>query len=167
MQLVNIQHTSQDRKQILANAALERHPVVEEFVQAMSDLWNRTGISAICGACFREELSKEFGCSLKNRGCCGTCPNLSSTGCIAKPMGCASFLCFRPEIRAITSPDVNPKLAELVRVLSRATSDLAYDGRYLQYYAQSYVNEAQRVWTEKELRRIKRLTRLVKQYTKG
>lgn len=58
------------------------------FVDAISELFYYAGSRTLCGACFQHKL--RYGTS---NGCCGGCLNLSTEGCVQKPIGCALWTC--------------------------------------------------------------------------
>src|SRR6267142_3881653 len=76
-----------------------RHPAVEEFVKEISNFWTRIGAVKNCISCHKGEFEHKgyggwVGRDSKSRGCCPpTCPHLSPTGCIGKPIGCALYSC--------------------------------------------------------------------------
>lgn len=96
--------------------------VPEEYtalVDAISSLFYVLGSKKLCGACFQgkllydsyaqwlrndksareSELAQDVakGSHLSHwpsNGCCGRCPNLSTEGCVQKPLGCAMWTCY-------------------------------------------------------------------------
>lgn len=61
------------------------------LVDAISAFYYACESKTLCGACFQGKLDRP----LEYKGCCGSCPNLSSTGCVQKPVGCARYSCFK------------------------------------------------------------------------
>lgn len=86
--------------------------VPEEYTalsDAISRLFYVCGSGKLCGACFQGKLIN-YSCrtasditirsfrklhprAYESHGCCGNCPNLSTTGCVQKPLGCAAWQC--------------------------------------------------------------------------
>lgn len=70
--------------------AIKRHPVLEELIETLTSLWKAIGVSRVCVACFSGKITEFTGA----KGCCGnSCSHLGVQGCLAKPLGCALFLC--------------------------------------------------------------------------
>jgi len=75
-------------------------PEYQALVDALSNFYYACGSQKLCGACFAGKLEayyddgkKRIDPQWRRKGCCGYCPNLSSTGCVQKPVGCASYNC--------------------------------------------------------------------------
>jgi hypothetical protein len=64
------------------------------LVDAISDMFLSCGSWALCSACFAGKLHTDHkGSPGISKGCCGGCRNLSATGCVQKPLGCALGTC--------------------------------------------------------------------------
>jgi hypothetical protein len=98
------------RAKVLREAALaaKPHPVYLMVRDALNDFWATLGTGKICTACVKGDLF--YG--RKDVGCCtghgdmarlesyqvedrvgDNCPSASTTGCVAKPIRCATFTC--------------------------------------------------------------------------
>ena len=139
----------------VAQAISRKRPKeIEDFVSALTELYAATGFSGGCSRCFqrkpesegeshwtyrrdsrpRPEVNNHIG-----RGCCGTCEFLSETGCLAKPIRCAYWLC--------GAGDDYP----LLRKIFSKSWKLGYvhDGRP---YSQGYIQETEEgYWSEEDL----------------
>lgn len=82
-----------DPSETLLNMTRKRHPAIEELVEAIGKFWDRleTGKKQ-CAPCFKGE-NPITGIPKHHHGCCGACPNLGETGCVAKPIACALYAC--------------------------------------------------------------------------
>jgi hypothetical protein len=65
-----------------------KNPLMLELTEALSTMFGRIGMHAVCAACFDGRLGRE-----KGMGCCGPCSMQGRSKCLAKPLGCASFMC--------------------------------------------------------------------------
>jgi hypothetical protein len=71
-------------------ANLPRPQAILDLVQALTNMFGRIGMAEVCRSCWNGELNN----SRKGQGCCGRCPLIGHRACLAKPLGCALFMCW-------------------------------------------------------------------------
>lgn len=130
--------------------AKSRPKEIEDLVAALTKMWTRIGAAANCGKCFQGKLSR----STYSHGCCGGCPNLGETGCIAKPIGCALYTC-----RYDHFDGIDKDKASYFRGAINILNDLVRATLNKGYYADGYLRECEHNWTKSELWLAKSITR--------
>lgn len=142
---------SADRTEFLRLLKTERRPKeIEELVSALTMMWTRIGAAANCGKCFQGKLKGNSG----RRGCCGICPNLGDTGCVAKPIGCALYTCGVVHFEDLKHGSY---LHGQVQMLRHTAYEL---GIGQQFFSHGYFEECKTKWTPEQLQGVKVLTRL-------
>lgn len=104
-------------------ANLERPKEVLALVEALTAMFRRIGMSEVCGFCWAGELGQ----GRKDMGCCGTCPLVGHKACLAKPMGCAFYMC---DVVHRKFPRTAEFLSHLRYDLHHAIDKTAYVGCY-------------------------------------
>lgn len=156
---INDNYMSTD--EILENLAKKRHPVYEEFVGAVSQMWKDLGLSQkYCVPCFQGTGPHSY--SKEVHGCCHTCPHLGADGCVAKPLGCALYFCWP---RGMWDTPVYKFLTGLKSTIQTTLyNEVKYN--WASYYAWGYRGELNQKWTPRQLALFMGLTRLIKRRTK-
>jgi|SRR6267142_363285 len=168
-----------------------RHPAVEEFVKEISNFWTRIGAVKNCISCHKGEFEHKgyggwIGSDNKSRGCCpSTCPHLSSTGCIGKPIGCALYSCgtwygrwygkitidnwdnppfHATEFSKAQWQQVCDLLVKLRNILDGTRSKQAWSWELsipIGCYPTAYERELEYKWTPAKVKRLRRATALL------
>jgi|SRR5580698_4134819 hypothetical protein len=93
----------QDIQTFLKGMEATRHPAIVKLVDAITAFWERMGTRELsCGPCHA-----------KDQDCCTNCTHLGKTGCVAKPIPCALYIC-GSKIVAHHPPVVFAKIKEFV-----------------------------------------------------
>jgi len=61
------------------------------LVDALTAMFERIGMREICQSCWAGRLNNNRPAGV---GCCGQCPLVGHKACLAKPLGCALFMCY-------------------------------------------------------------------------
>lgn len=93
--------------------AQKRPKELTELIDAISRMFGRIGMHSVCSLCFNKQpIHSSISYLLRSKanrnyakrnpswlargdghGCCGSCPLLGHSRCLAKPVGCARFMC--------------------------------------------------------------------------
>lgn len=101
---------------------MPRHPILAKLVKEVDRYLSASGIRGNCIKCWKGEFKE----SHYTHGCCQGCSHLTPTGCSAKPIACALWLCFAswsPQNSAALvglSADVTEPLQKVQRMLREA-----------------------------------------------
>jgi hypothetical protein len=84
----------------------------DEVVRLLDEFWLRSGVRAECLRCWAGEVEREqCNCGdVHSTGCCRGCHHLSPTGCVAKPICCALWVCRHIEKKFPTAPQLRERL---------------------------------------------------------
>lgn len=138
----------------IANSS--RPKEIEDLVKSLTKMWERLGAMDNCTKCHSGQLSrpKEY------HGCCGGCPHLTETGCIAKPVGCALFSCYSGHTTGFSDDKRIRFESKIQLIMNFASAAHLITG----YYSSGYWNEVEREWTPEQLRAAKLLTSVLDTY---
>ena len=153
---------------------LKRPKEIENFVSLLDALFEVSGFSKVCESCFKRtpkagESAEWSSCThgimqieskpehlrfggyrvnaRLGRGCCDNCESLTETGCIAKPIECALWVC--GNVRDY------PKLKGVLRRLDEKWREERLPS--LPYFITGYRMECEKQWSFRELGAFNRL----------
>lgn len=91
VQITDMKCSAYGAEHALKVANARRPKELLQLIDSLTAMFGRIGMHEVCRSCWAGTLADG---SRKGRGCCGTCPLIGHSACLAKPMGCALYMCW-------------------------------------------------------------------------
>lgn len=91
VQIEDMRHASNGVDYALKVANAPRPKELLQLIDSLTAMFGRIGMHEVCRSCWAGTLADG---NRKGRGCCGSCALVGHSSCLAKPLGCALYMCW-------------------------------------------------------------------------